>query len=603
MCGIFGVLSSEAIDSNKFTKALDSIQHRGPDGSGVWSSENKEVALGHRRLSIIDLSENGAQPMQSGVHVLTFNGEIYNYLELKEDLLSKGVQFHSETDSEVLLQLYIMYGESFLSQLDGMFSFAIWNDEKKELFCARDRFGEKPFFYNYEGGNFIFASEIKAIFSYGVPAAVNESTLYNYLKYDSLTPADIPSATFYQGINKLEKGHYIKLNKAGLECKSYYDIKDFSSSIAEEAKVISEFQNQFYNSVKRRLRADVPVGSSLSGGLDSSSIVCAVHDILKGEVEQFSFSARFENYEKDEGTFIEEVLKGKNIQGYQTWPDGEKLNQDLDKFHFHQEEPSRSASVFAQWEVMKLAKENGVTVLLDGQGADEYLGGYHYFYADYFRELKKRSKELYRKEQDNYKAIYGKYYKPKFSDRVLGLFPSLYEPLRNAYNSKRPDWMDPSFYSRNKTSNPHKRHFNSFHEKLKYKLLDSGLEDLLRFSDRNSMAFNREVRLPFLNHTLVEYCLRQPSRLLMKSGWTKYILRKAMSPILPDKIAWRKDKIGYAPPQKRWMETPSIQSRVQKAKERLVAESILGSVNKAPNDWMCIQAAMVYEFVDRFKTK
>ena len=199
MCGIFGVLSSEAIDSNKFTKALDSIQHRGPDGSGVWSSENKEVALGHRRLSIIDLSENGAQPMQSGVHVLTFNGEIYNYLELKEDLLSKGVQFHSETDSEVLLQLYIMYGESFLSQLDGMFSFAIWNDEKKELFCARDRFGEKPFFYNYEGGNFIFASEIKAIFSYGVPAAVNESTLYNYLKYDSLTPADIPSATFYQG--------------------------------------------------------------------------------------------------------------------------------------------------------------------------------------------------------------------------------------------------------------------------------------------------------------------------------------------------------------------------------------------------------------------
>jgi asparagine synthase (glutamine-hydrolysing) len=393
MCGIAGIykLNNASVKMEELKKMTDVIIHRGPDGEGHWINESSKVGFGHRRLSIIDLSENGKQPMHyaNGRYTITFNGEIYNYIELRKELIQKGYQFISDSDTEVLLALYDLKKEKCLQDLDGMFSFAIWDEKEQILFCARDRVGEKPFHYYLDEHQFVFASEIKQFWEAGINKSVDQQKIMKYAEFGIIDEVDDITKTFYNNIKRLDSAHYLIIGaKKNVHINKYWDIDlnapKFNGTIEQAAE---KFLELFTESIRLRLRSDVPVGSSLSGGLDSSSIVMLI-DALKGkEIKQNTFSARFNNFDKDEGVHIEAVVKAcKNLEVHYTWPDKNYFEQVFDKVTYHQDEPFGSTSIIAQYAVMELAKKNNVTVLLDGQGADEYLAGYLFYYQKYLNQ-------------------------------------------------------------------------------------------------------------------------------------------------------------------------------------------------------------------------
>lgn len=602
MCGITGawMFKEAKVDKTRFERMTASLAHRGPDGQGIWLDATGEIALGHRRLSIIDLSDQGNQPMQygDGRFVITFNGEIYNYIEIRAFLEKEGFTFRSQSDTEVLLALYQAKGTKCLDYLDGMFALAIWDTRDRTLFCARDRFGEKPFYYRLDGQRMVFASEMKALFEFGVPRAINDKMLYTYFAYKSLQHSGFPGETFYQGITLLEPATYMLVHADGsVRKEKYWEIDINEQRSINEAEAIEGFSELLNRSISRRLRSDVSVGSCLSGGLDSSAIVTLIDKMNEGRFEQNTFSARFENFEKDEGHHMQKVIDITNVCAHFTWPSAEKLVAQLDQLAYHQEEPIRTASAFAQWEVMKSAKENGVIVLMDGQGADEILAGYHPFYPVFFTELRKTNPSLYKKELKAYQALFGKPFTETWDLKLLRMAPKAYILARDVYLNKRPSWMHRDFHHRlTKTPNPHQRYFETLNEKLVYQQTKSGLNDLLRFADRNSMAFSREVRLPYLSHELVEFAMALPSNLKIRSGWTKYLLRKSMENKLPDSIAWRKDKIGFAPPHARWLKDKAIQERVRHAKQVLKDQGILDKRNfENADDWQALMASYLFE--------
>lgn len=617
MCGIAGIYKFERdlVRYDELKRMTDAIRHRGPDGEGQWLNETASVGLAHRRLSIIDLSENGKQPMHYGEqrYTIVFNGEIYNYVELKEQLLAKGYAFKSDSDTEVLMALYDLKKEKCLEDLDGMFAFVIWDKKEKILFCARDRFGEKPFFYHYEKGKrFAFASEMKALFALGIPKEMDFRMMFNYLNdhYIISDPAD-RSKTFYSGIQRLEQAHYLIIQESGALLKKQYwtiDSRNIDTEISF-GDACDKFKALFYQSISRRLRSDVPVGSSLSGGLDSSSIVCGINELTKGKhLSQNSFSARFSDFDKDEGKYIDYVIEKTGINANYVWPDEAGFLADFKSLCYHQEEPFPSASIYAQYTVMKLAKEKGVTVLLDGQGADESLAGYEFYFNTFLKELQlardpsfenQRSKLLgmhARFVADEYKGI-GESQKSK---AVKDLLKDLVRPVYRVINPAKYKTIDTRSYSRIRQEALFNEGFlNQFNEKdtyrmdgtflnlndhLKHSFFVNNLEDLLRFSDRNSMAHSREVRLPFLNHELVQFIFSLPSAYKVNDGWSKYVLRKSMEGTLPDEITWRKDKIGYEPPQKKWMEHPVMKEQINDFKSDLVKDRILNAKAELTKD-------------------
>ncbi len=565
MCGIAGILSFNGFaDYKNVAKMCDTLKHRGPDGEGIWVSEEKNVVLGHRRLAIIDLSDDGNQPMHylNKRYTIVFNGEIYNYLELKKQLIDVGFSFISNSDTEVLLALYHFKKEKCLEDLDGMFAFAIWDNLENKLFCARDRFGEKPFYFTKHRSGFYFASEIKAFWSANIPKTLNEEILFCFLNFNLVRNENKPSNTFYKDIFMLEPGHYICIDRYGsTTITKYWDINlnekldiDFN-----QAKVT--FLDLFTNSIKKRLRSDVPVGSSLSGGLDSSSISILIEKLKKEGQVQKTFSARFENFEKDEGVFMQMVVDKTNIDPYYTWPNENKFVEDFEKLCFHQDEPFGSASIFAQWEVMKLAKQQNVTVLLDGQGADEIAAGYQNYFKKYYGELFRTNKILLKNELQAYENFYGKKFNLTSSVKLQALFPEFTYNVKNSLVSK--------FIRRNKTLSSEfideyigsKYPYNINYElnkDLKDSTIKYGLHELLRYADRNSMAFSREIRLPFLDHKIVEFLFSLPSEYKINGGITKFIFRKAFSGIVPIGILDRREKIGFEPPQKKWLHSNYI---------------------------------------------
>lgn len=591
MCGIAGIMSfNSVLQEEHLKKMTDKIVHRGPDGEGFWLNHDKNVGFGHRRLSIIDLSSQGKQPMlyDEGQYSITFNGEIYNYLELKASLENEGFLFKTKTDTEVLLALYSQKKENCLKYLDGMFSFAIWDEKEKKLFCARDRFGEKPFFYRHKKNeSFVFGSEMKALWANGVSRNPNYRRVYYYLAYDVVDDPYDSSSTFYEEIIQLPASHYLTLNASGeLKINQYWTLKniDINPDIRVEY-AIEKFYSLFQDSVNKRLRSDVEVGSSLSGGIDSSAIVMMIDQIKKPNQIQKTFSARFKNYVKDEGKHIKEVLNScKNVQPHNTWPSGQNLLNNLDKLFYHQEEPFGSSSIYAQFEVMKLAKENNVTVLLDGQGADEILAGYTKYYLYYYGHLLRNNKHKYNSEVSNYSKLYENW-KFSNSEKLNLYFPKFAVSLErmnkklSTKSVRRLKYLNSDFINNFKhLKNPFEK-FDSLRDSLIGSLFSRGLPELLRYCDRNSMAFSREVRLPFLSHELVEFIFSLPDDFIIRDGWTKFILRKSMQDTLPKSITWRKDKIGYEPPQKRWLENSKIKDRIDHSKEILKKENIIDSMD------------------------
>ncbi len=590
MCGIAGIISKDSaqISLQSLKKMTDVISHRGPDGEGHWISSDGQVGLGHRRLSIIDLSHEADQPMHYlGRYSIVFNGEIYNYIELKETLLKQGYTFKTQSDTEVLMALYDRDREHCLKLLDGMFAFVLYDAQLNEIFCARDRFGEKPFFYSYEKGtHFHFGSEMKCLWASGIKKEINDRMMFNYLSFGYIeNPKDL-SETFFNKCTRLEHSHFIRLNVSSMEMTmtKYYDIdwKHIDPSISlDTAK--QQFQELFYTSVKRRLRSDVAVGSSLSGGLDSSLVVCVIDALSKGtDQKQNTFSAVFPGYKKDERRFMDIVLAKTQANPHFVTPDDQGLIQDLEKLSWHQEEPYVSASIYAQYCVMRLAKENNTTVLLDGQGADEIMGGYHHYYPPFFKGIKKTAG--YAHQLMTYEALHRNntingITKKSMGDIVRSLSPSLIKPakkLRNFYIQSTSPILNKDFFHQYKHEvfDTPGNSFGSLNEALYNSTLKYGLQQLLRYADRNSMAHSREVRLPFLYHDMVEFLFRLPETFKINEGWTKWIMRETFS-ILPPEIRWRVDKIGYEPPQKNWMENETVKQQIRESKEKLVKANYL----------------------------
>jgi asparagine synthase (glutamine-hydrolysing) len=622
MCGIAGIIQSTPSQYNKvhLKKMTEALAHRGPDGEGLWQNETGNVLLGHRRLSIIDLSDAGNQPMHSPLstsgemlevrYTIVHNGEIYNYIELKEELIKKGYTFRSQTDTEVIIAAYDYWQDECVDYFDGMFAFAIWDETKKELFAARDRFGEKPFFYHFDGKQLLFASEMKALWAAGIERTPNQKMLFNYITIGYTENPTKPGETFFENIYTLPPATTLTYHTGTQQLifEKYWDLDpEKQHKKISDNEAIEQFTHLLTMSVKRRLRSDVSIGTSLSGGLDSSSLISVINELQSinlptgqaGDKPQ-TFTAIFPGFEKDESAYSKQITDRFNLQQSTVNVSGDEMMKDWEKLCYHQESPFGSASIYAQYKVYELAKQHNVKVLLDGQGTDEILAGYHKYYKWYWQELLRNrklfsSKELKAAKENGVKEKFG------FKNVIAAYFPGFATvTLENQYllkairqedltrdfvklQSKEAYYTRPDHYTLNSVL-----HFNTF---------THGLEELLRYADRNSMAHGREVRLPFLSHELVEFIFSLPSNFKIRNGWTKWLLRETMNNKLPDSIVWRKDKVGFEPPQKNWMESKQVQDAIQEAKKKLVNEKVLkAEVLQKPVKPMASHAADNYDW-------
>jgi len=623
MCGIAGLcnFSEATVDTGLLLRMASCMRHRGPDDEGyafintrdgvfktsggkdtpaavresryLYSpvseidsvdahSGNFNLAFGHRRLSIIDLSPAGHQPMcnRDGKCWIVYNGEIYNYVELREELKSRGHNFMTQSDTEVILQAYEEWGFDCLNKFNGMWAFALWDCRSRKLFCARDRFGVKPFYYYADIRLFTFASEIKALLQHpAVTRQVNEEVVYNYLMWGFL---GYSADTFFKDVRQLEPGHYLVVDVAGdIAVKKWWridvnaDIGDVSDTGARENA--DKLAALLEDSIRLRLRSDVPIGTCLSGGLDSSSIVCLANRLMFDDASasslvagdrQKTFSSCHHDARIDERKFIEEVIQRTNAEKNYVFPDGEIMWQDLPSLVRHQDEPFGGTSIYAQWCVMQKVRQRGVKVLLDGQGGDELLAGYHPYYGTFLINLLLAGKLAQSfKEAGKIAAITGW---PRMTasaamSAAVSVYNFLPAPLqiagRRLNSSLQGTQMhklvqkdfDKKYFG---GSMAHFKGLTGDYCNLQKRLatdVSTELAVLLRYEDRNSMAFSVEARVPFLDYRLVEFAFSLPSAYKIHDGWTKWILREAMKCVLPEDIRWRQDKLGFPTPQQHWL--------------------------------------------------
>ncbi len=546
MCGItgcFGLYNKQLIEDMS-----DAIKHRGPDEEGYYLDDIKKIMLSHRRLSIIDLSEKGHQPMLYKGKIIIYNGEVYNFNELRTSLIDKGYTFNSNTDTEVILKSYDYWGEKCLEKFNGMFSLAVWDKETDELFCARDRFGIKPFYYYYNSEEeiLVFSSEIKSILKYdGVIWEPNDEVIYNYLQFGLV---DYSEKTFFKNIIKLSPGHFLRISKnKEIEIKKYWDIKDvINTNNKDRVNCYTNFKNLLDESVKLNLMSDVKLGTALSGGLDSTSIAALINNNLDNSEHQESISYKSSYLEFDESKYIDEFIKYKNINNAQIVKTGGEFWNDIRKLVYYQEEPFISTGMYAGFSVMEMANRLGIKVMLNGQGADEILGGYRKYKIFYIREMLKKGKFL-KAVQCLWSVRYqtGKSYNRKDDlEKILNLF----RKKSNNYilNYINEEFSDGREYPLNKRK--------TFIEMLISDIKEGSLPALLRYEDKNSMAWSVEARVPFLDNKLVEYSINLPVEYKMSGQWSKWILRNSMHEDLPISIVFRKDKMGFATEQKIWLE-------------------------------------------------
>ena len=603
MCGIAGILinhhSSEILKTSGglalLKKMTDTISHRGPDGEGHWSNEKRNVFLGHRRLSVIDLSPGAAQPMhfppgQTPRYTIIHNGEIYNYTELKSILKKKGYSFNTRSDTELILAAYDYWKEDCLRQFEGMFSFAIWDEKLQELFAARDRFGEKPFYYFEEDDHFIFASEMKALWTVGVPKIIDEKMLLNFITLGHVQNSTDKEQCFFEKIYSLPPAHYLKMgiHEKHSRIHKYWNINKEIKIDISATDAVERFTELLDNAIRKRLRSNVLIGANLSGGVDSSSIIAALN---KQSLEYFpefqagkklkTFSAVFPGFEKNESAYINTVKEQFDIENFQITPTAETLLKDFEKLCYHQEEPFSSSGIYAQYKVFEMAGQHQVKVVMDGQGADEIMAGYPKYIHWYLQEVLNRHKPGAAHKE---KRALRKNDQP-FTwnmNNVLAAFLPAHAAIRleeKEYQKTihHPD-IEPSFIRSlvgREWEGIHKPIVTKLNDILYFNTMEMGLEELLRFADRNSMAYGLETRLPFLDHQLVEFVFSLPARYKIHDGWTKWLLRQAMEKRLPAEIVWRKEKVGFETPQLQWMENKLVQEYIHEARRKLTNKGIL----------------------------
>lgn len=547
MCGIAGKLNfnDDKILESDLRLMMDSLKHRGPDDEGLIIKDN--IGIAHVRLSILDLSVAGHQPMydNSRDYVVSFNGEIYNYLELKSELKSF-YDFKSNSDTEVILASYLKWGKDCLQKFNGDWAFVIWHLPSGEVFGARDRYGIKPFYYLRTEDSFAFASEIKALLPFSARKA-NNGKVFDYLVYNR---TDHTNDTLFEEIKKVPHGHYFKISGDRVAFERWYSLADtvIYNPELSEVNAVEAFRGLLDQSIQLRLRSDVPVGVSLSGGLDSSSLLGSMLEIDNSSNVN-TFSAIYKGFEHaDESKFID-LFSDQKIQMHFTQPNDKSIFNDIDSFVYAHGEPTTSIGPYAQYKVMELASKY-VKVTLDGQGADEQLTGYLYFFGSYFKELLLSANLIsLANEIKGYRFNHGQSMVYKYW--LLYMLPTA---IKNKLIKEVNSHIDNGFYSQYSTVSKvasdlyHPRDLNSsLLQHFEYKL-----EHLLKWDDHNAMHFSIESRVPFLDHNLVEFTLGLNANLKIRNGQTKYILREAMKNRLPRAIKERQDKKGFSTPADTW---------------------------------------------------
>jgi asparagine synthase (glutamine-hydrolysing) len=501
-------------------------------------------------------------------------------------LQKKGYQFKSTTDTEVLLALFDAYGEDCVQHLDGMFAFAIWDEKTQRCFMARDRFGEKPLYYFHDSRKLVFASEIKALWAFGIEKKVPEASVYNYLLFNFPKSSDAATATFYEGVSCLPSANFMWIDTHGKRSQVRYwtlHQNEWQKSKLSLEQAAEEFKQRLTDSIRLRMRSDVPVGSSLSGGLDSSAIVSLL--LAKLKPKEFStFSACFPGFEKDEEKYVDILQKEfKNQARFQkVYPKAEDLAENFNTIIHAQDEPFGSMSITAQYQVYCLARKTNVPVLLDGQGADEYLAGYRNFQVLYYYQLKaSRSKQL-KTELQAYQRLHQKAYPLADKEMLLRVsLPKAHQALSRLsrrIKATETDYfvgLNPQIVKRQKQKSKPIKDSPNLRTALANSLLINGLNTLLRYSDRNAMINSIEVRLPFLDHQLVEFVFSLPDHYLIFEAWSKYLLRLSMQDQLPKEIVWRKNKVGFATPQDSFMKSTFFTNKVHQAKNELKRKGLI----------------------------
>jgi asparagine synthase (glutamine-hydrolysing) len=591
MCGVNGFFVNNKIEGRALGSTLKkmnkAIAHRGPDDEGlVFFNENNALPLftedthaesiqntfpyapfkslkdvdldiyhggfAHRRLSIIDLSALGHQPMCSANKNLwiTFNGELYNYLELREKLKQLGCSFFSDSDTEVVLKSFEYWGENCLQHFNGMFAFAIYNINEKKIFAARDRLGVKPFYYSIREGVFAFSSEVKGLLkSFETPPSLNEKAVFEYFVNDKI---EQKTPQFFKQVSELEAGHAFWFNLKDFTLKSFRYFRGEPNEMHEsETQILSRLEELLHQSVKQRLRADVPVGVCLSGGVDSSIIATKVKDILPNNELNF-YTAAYHNPEFDESKYAGILVDNERINWHKVYPESKSLLSNLETFIHALDLPIWSTSTFAQFCVMQKVKGTGIKVVLSGQGGDELFGGYPHYIPSFVQEqLGFGFNNTFGLNKDYFKQ----FAKAKARRQIEKWLPN--KKLAALYQKKNPEitLLNHDFFNHFAGEfQSSLKYFSTLNEHLAYDLDNEVLKRYLRCEDRCSMYFSVESRTPFSDDfALINYALSIPSELKIKDGYSKYILRKAFEGKIPESVLWRKDKMGYVTPNRKWI--------------------------------------------------
>lgn len=580
MCGVIGIISSESRQeiTDSADKMLRFIDHRGPDGRGLEVfnlPKAQHLALGHNRLAIIDTSDAGLMPMSNADDNLSiiFNGEIFNYIELKEELASLGYCFTTNTDTEVLLNAYAEWGSDCLNKLNGMFAFAIFNKVNSELFIARDRYGVKPLYYFFQDNLFIFASEIKSILTHeNVDVAPEEEMLGKFLLTGAVNNTNL---TCFSEIYSLSPGYSLKMQQGKLTTDKWYSpTKNLLSSDPNYnyQKSLSDFQDIFHDAVKLRLRSDVEVGACLSGGLDSSAIVGAVANISSNMSDPGSFktfSSVYDDPKISEIEYVDEVTKFTNTTNFSFTPQLDAFWKNIPRIIWHNDEPIQTPTTFNQWSVMEAAKNQSIKVTLDGQGVDELAAGYPTYFSIHLAELARKLhviefittfKDIVSTKGEGrnaasllFRVIY--LLIPRWAISTLSAIPFFrfvvkgesFQPiLRKKYKKSWRNIAKQQLLLQRK-------HSISIAKRLRFDFYNMSLPALLRYEDRSSMAFSIEARTPFLDYRLVEFIQSLPSEYFIKEGLTKAIVRDGVSSLIPQSVFNRTDKKGYPIPSSDWL--------------------------------------------------
>ena len=547
MCGIFGLVTkTEPVDADQVSRLTDLVAHRGPDGRGVRVNGN--VGLGHRRLAIIDLSKDGAQPMRHARYPIwvTYNGEIYNYVELRAELEALGHVFCTASDTEVLLAAYVCWGEKCLERFNGMWSFAIHDERDNTLFCARDRFGVKPFYYIDTSTEFAFGSEIRQLLPL-VERRVAEDDLVSDYLVCGLT--DHTNRTFFKDVEKLPPGHRMRVDVSTgrVEVMRYYSLRPQPGIDDEDAAhLVRDLLN---DATRLRLRSDVRVGTCLSGGLDSSSVatMAATLHAQSSNEAFYAITAVSQQASNNEEEWAAEVVRKSELNWLRTEPTYEDFASIAETLVDVQEEPFAGPSIMMQYEVMRTARSNGVIVLLDGQGGDETLLGYHRYYAAWLLDHLRLGgvREFLSAFRAALKAGIS------FPRLMMYLVGASSAGVRATFYRWRYSFLrNPELpealrrFARNTRDAPAMQVLE---------ILKPTCRCCCDSKTRTRCAFGIETRLPFLDYPFVEFALGLSTVVKLNHGWTKWPLRVAMQDVLPSTICWRKDKIGFAAPDQLWL--------------------------------------------------